>query len=249
MKFFRKAAAAALFAAGAQLAMASPFTSTSPNGVDVTTVGASTVGGIVVQLIGTNGVTVTSQLAASSLYVGFASVNPFTIGSQTGYDNTITGALGGGLVRATFRFSLYDGDTANGDFDFHDNFLQVNGVEVADWSNVQAQNTDGLGVNIGGFSGGGFRNNLLDTGWFDITNAAQLATIFSSIDATDTITFGLRDLDPFDNFFDFTQGIDRSLINVGTGPIITPGVPEPTSLALVGLALALAGGVARRKAR
>lgn len=251
MNTLRNVILGALLAAGTQLATASTFTNTSPTGTDVTTVGVSTVGGIVVQLVGANGTTVTSQLAASTLYVGFAATNPFTIGTQAGYGNSITSLLGGGLSRATFRFSLSDGDTGSGNFDFNQNFLQVNGVEVGNWSSVQAQNTDGLGnVLAPGFSNGGFRDGLLDTGWFDVTNSALLASIFANIDAADSISFQLRDTDPGDNFFDFTQGINNSLINVGTGPIITNpnAVSEPGALALAGLGLLGVAFARRRKA-
>lgn len=245
-------AAAAL---AASVSHASVFTSTSPSGLDVTTVGASTVGGIVVHFIGNNGNQVVSQLAASSLYQGFAPSNPFSIGTQAGWTDAVTGALGGGITRAMFRFSLEDGDSAAGNFDFNENFLQVNGVEVANWSSVNAENTTQTGGSTSsGFSGGGFRDSTLDTGWFDITNAAQLAAIFAAIDSSDGLAFSLRDIDPGDNFFDFTLGIDKSLINVGTGPVVTPPtnppggtVPEPTGLALAGLALAGVFAARKRK--
>lgn len=242
------ALAASLAFAGS--AMATPFTSTSPTGLDVTTVGASTVGGIVVQLVGSNGATVVSQLAASTLYEGFADANPLTIGTQTGFGNAVTGALGGGLTSASFRFSLFDGDTAAGNFDFNQNSLLVNGVNAGNWSAVNAQNTDSVGTALpSGFSGGGFRDNLLDTGWFHVTNSGLLSSIFASIDAADQIIFSLNDVDPFDNFFDFKRGLDASLINVGNGPVVTPpnGVPEPGTLALLGLALAGAALVRNRK--
>lgn len=224
-----------------QMAMASPFTSTSPSGVDVTSVGASTVGGIVAEFTGLNGVRIISQLAASSLYVGFANNNPQLIGTQAGYGDAVTNALGGGLASASFRFSLYDGDSAAGDFDANDNTLLVNGVDIGNWSAVQAQNTDGTGNAIGGFSGGGFRDGLLDTGWFVVNSAATLNLLYSAIDTTDTLVFSLSDVDAGDNFFDFTQGVDGSLINVGATPVVVPpvnGVPEPSSLALIGLGLA-----------
>lgn len=228
---------------------ATSFTSSSPNGAfDVTSVGASTVGGIVADLVGSNGAHVVSQLSASSLYQGYASANPFTIGTQSGFSSAVTNALGGGLAAAAFRISLYDGDTGAGNFDFNQNTLLINGITIGNFSAVATQNTTSTGVLAGGGSSLGFRDSTLDTGWFNLTDAVKLSTLFTSLLNTNSLNYQLLDVDPNDNFFDFKQGIDGSLINVGQGPTITPpsSVPEPGTIAL--MAFGFAGAWRQRKA-
>jgi hypothetical protein len=197
--------------------------------------GVSEVGGIVVDLTGTNGTRVVTQAAASGLFQGFASGSLLTIGTQSGFSPTVIAALGGGISQASVRVSLFDGDSAAGDFDVNDNTLLLNGINFGNFTGVQAQNTNESGlVASAGFSGGGFRDNTLDTGFFVSNNATTLSQLFTSLNSGN-IVFGLNDVDPGDNFYDFTQGLSASLVNVGTGPVVTPGggsqqVPEPFTI-------------------
>lgn len=218
---------------------ASPFTASSPSGLDVTSVGASTIGGIVAHFVGVNGTHVVSQLAASALFKGFGYNNPLTIGTQTGFDSSVSDAWGGGLSSAAFRFTLYDGDTAAGDFDEDDNWLLVNGINLGNWSDVNAQQTDSSGTG-GSMSGGGFRDNSLDTGWFYANDVTTMTNLYNSILASEGLTYALNDATPGNNYLDFTRGIDNTLVNVGSGPINVPGgsVPEPMSILLLGIGLA-----------
>jgi hypothetical protein len=236
------AAAALAFATG--LAQASTFTNTSPAGGTVPA-GVSTIGGVVLDLTGANGTRVVSQLAASTLYVGFANNNPFEVGTQTGFTPAVLAALGGGLNSASVRFTLYDGDSAAGNFDQNDLTLLVNGVSFGGWNTVTTQTTDSLGVALGS-THLGFRDEQLDTGWFSTTNAATLASFYSTL-AGGSVKYEVNDVDPYDNYYDFTQGINASLINVGTGPVVTPAIPEPQTYALMAACLGVLAVVTRRK--
>jgi PEP-CTERM motif len=247
---------AVLVALTTSRADASPFTMNSPSG-GVLPGGVAQVGGIVVDVIGANGTRVVSQLSAGSLYTGFADSgtpipfrgNPLTIGIQSGFTPAVLSALGGGIAQLSVRITLFDGDTGPGNFDENQNFLQLNGVEVGNFSDVVTQETNGTGlVVLSNNPAGGFRNGLLDTGFFHVTNAGQLSSIFTTLGSTNQLVFRLRDIDPNDNFFDFTQGVNGGLINVGQGPSVTE-VPEPATLAVFGgIALAGAFGYRRRKA-
>lgn len=197
--FFFSAALATGLAFGSMQAQATPFTSTSPtNNFDVTTVGASTIGGVVMDLFGLNGAHVISQLAANSLHLGYSgSNNPFTIGIQTGLTGTVLNALGGGLQAVSFRFTLYDGDTGLNDFDDNQNTLLVNGINFGNWSDVVTQQTDSSGNFINQNNAGGFRDGRLDTGWFSSQDTSKLNSFFTSISTSQQARFQLYDTSPF----------------------------------------------------
>jgi hypothetical protein len=219
------------------LAHATVFTMMSPFGQLPS--GVTQVGGIVFQAKGKNGAVLTSQLAASSLYEGFASTNPQVIGTQTGLTPAILSGLGGGISQIAVRVTLFDGDTANGNFDFNQNFLLINNFENSvnsNFSSVLTQETNNLGTVALGNTILGFDNNRLHTGFFSFTDSNFLANVWNSMQGG-SVVFSLRDTDPFDNLYDFKQGVDGGLINLGQPPIITAPVPEPgmMAIALVGI--------------
>jgi hypothetical protein len=237
-------------------AHATGFTLTSPTSGGALGNGFTPVGGIVLDLIGQNNTRVTSQLAANQTYIGYYDSgtpsayrgNPGTIGIQSGFDSSVISALGGGIKEAAIRFSLYDGDSASGDFDFNDNTLQVNGLNFGNWSSVNAENTDAQGnAASGGLSGGGFRDNTLDTGWFYSNNATLLSNLYNSFVNTQQAVYQVLDVDPYDNYYDFTQGISANFTNVGQGPSVQPSNPVPEPLTILGSLAAGSFGVALRR--
>ena len=241
-------AACTALACAAMGANASTFTSTSPLSGDLPS-GVSTIGGLVLDLYGANGSHVVSQLSAASLFQGFANSNPFVVGVQSGFSSSVVSALGGGLSGMAVRFTLYDGDSAAGNFDAGtDLSLLVNGVSLGYWGSVTTQTTSSTGVASGNSTHQGFADNLLDTGWFYTTNSATLASFYSTL-SSGSVSYGVYDKDAGDNYFDFRQGLNSSLLNVSLGPTVaTAAVPEPESYALMLAGLGALVAARRRKA-
>lgn len=233
MKLTSKYFFAALLVGLATPAISTPITENSPNG-GALPAGVSVVGGIVADLIGSNGVRIVSQLAAAGLYSGSPSTVNTVIGTQTGFNSTL---FGGGLASASFRVSLYDGDTAAGNFDFNQNSFAVDGINLGNSSLIATSITNSTGVLNSNTNG--FPDDELATGWFAVGNA-NLASLFSAI-GDGALVYTWVDLNPGDQFYNFSQGISSSLVNVGSGPtVVTPpttSVPLPGSALLVGLGL------------
>ncbi len=226
------------------------FTYNSPTGQPLPSA-VTAVGGIVVDFIGTNGNRLVAQRAASGLFVGNPVGSIISIGTQTGFTSALLGTLGGGIAQAAFRVTLFDGDTRSGNFDFNDNFLLVNGIRVGNFSNVSTIQTSGTGVPVGtGNIANGFGDNILNTGFFFVNDASTLSSIFASL-AGGTINYGWEDRDPNDQFLDFTQGVDGTLIDTNVPPVVVPPttgvIPEPSTYALMATGLVGLVGMARRR--
>jgi hypothetical protein len=249
MKPFKSLASTAALALYASASVATPLTETSPLSNTPVATGVTAVGGIVVHLQGQSGANVFAQASASSLFKGTQFVTNQQVGFLGGFTADILSALGSGLTGAAIRISLSDGDSERGGFNYNESRFQVDGVDFGSISNVSVEETDNSGASRIS-NGTGFRNDLLDTGWLQLTDVAALSTLFSAL-SDGTINFVWTDSQLDTNFLDFTQGLSGSVIHVGSGPVVTPptppsGVPLPGSMALIGLGL-LGFGMLRSK--
>ncbi len=158
--------------------------------------------------------------------------NPFQIAPTTplncGPVVSCSTYLGGGVTRMSVRFTAYDGDAQNGNFDFNDLTLRINGLDIDNWSVIPTQVTNLSGTTLVS-SGVGFGNNTFDTGWFQSTNPAVLASVLSKGSLTSTVF----DRDPNDNYWDFRQGVDadQSQVPLTVAPGVTLDKTSPSDTA------------------
>jgi hypothetical protein len=242
MTYFKAIAAAATLAMSTSASAATLNTIASPTTAGNLPSTISAVGGIVFDIIGLNDARVVAQAAASTLFQGNTGpFNPLEVGSLSGFSSAVVNALGGGIKQMAVRISLYDGDSASGNFDFNDNFLTVNNGSFGNFSTIETQETTSTGTPIGN-SIFGFDNERLNTGFFLQNDATILAGVFAEMSSTGELRVRLIDNDPGDQFYDFRRGIDQSLINVGSGPVVTPP-PNPNVVPLPAAAWMLMAGL------
>ncbi len=215
----------------------------------------SVIGGVVLDMIGVNGFRVVSQLPATSLFKGFFDLgspheyrgNPGTIGIQDGFDATLVDVLGGGLSELAVRITLWDGDTSydvNRGLDNFDrngqNFLLLNDVTLGDFSDVPTIETNHRGGStnqrIYPNSHHGFRNETLDTGFFFTNDETFLDPFFATL-ASGQVIYQLYDVDVWDNYFDFTYGVDSELEKVGQIPNVLPMAVDDAAATSIGAAI------------
>jgi len=191
---------------------------TSPAGGAIPTA-ATPIGGIVLDLVGKNGVRLFSEVSASSLFKGYNfSDKSLTVGTLTGVDRDL---LGGGLQSAAVRLTLYDGDSAKGDFDCKDLSLSLDGARLGSLSDLLTYSHDSKGGNVS--VGDGFANEKTATGWISVASA-DLSKLFDKLqtDPTKSSIFEVISKDGDTQYYDFTAGIDASFSNVVVAPNAAP---------------------------
>lgn len=218
------AAGASVFAA--ELAYATPFTTTVPaTGVTLPSAYAEA-GGVVIVMEGVNGQIYYQFSDPDGAFRGFDSSgnparfrgNPFTINDPIPLDcgiRSCTDYFGGAIARVDIRFSAFDGDTQPGGFDENDISLILNGFNVGSWSGLTTERTNNSGTVSQGFETG-FGNNTFNTGWFSSTNP----TLLNSLLTTGQTTTQVLDADPNDNYWDFRRGdglADETLRTIAPG--------------------------------
>jgi len=226
---------------------ASPFTETPPTSAGELAFAVAPVGGIVLDIVGANGNRISGQITADSL-PGSANYNfsPVNLGTLGGFNDALTGQLGGGIGEMALRLTVSDWDNAAGELDFNAHSLRVNGIGFGNPSAAPAQATNDAGTPGGaGISAGGFRNNLLDTGWLLNTDAATLAAILAAIDAADQVTIDYTDASGNANVADFSRGVDAATAGLTLGPVLMVSLPNvartPTQRQIAGTLEANAG--------
>ena len=177
-------------------------------------------GGVVVDLIGINGTRIVSEAAPNTLLNSTTTHGLNVIGTQTGFTSTLMGSLGGGISKASIRITLDDGDTGPGEQWAPTDYLAVNGINVALFASVNTTQTDSLGTTITATNMSGFQGSVVDTGFFSLSAAADLAALFTSLQTTGSLSFVMGSSGG--NVVNFTSGVTALLKTTSMAPTIVP---------------------------
>ena len=210
-------------------AQATSFTETVPNGNGPIPNTYPPVGGTMFVLIGANGTIYYQFVNPSTQFIGFQNSgtptayqgNPFQLGPTQNLNcGTVscTDYFGGSIVEGYARLTARDGDACPGEFDHNNVFFEVNGIQVGSFTGPNTERTNPTGTTSLGFEPC-FRNQgstETSTAWFDLT---PVPGILNNILTTGGTTPYVRDTDPNDNYWYFTDGDDAT-----GSPEVAPGV-------------------------
>jgi len=232
-------------------AHASPFTTTVPGTSDKIPGNYPEAGGIVLVLLGDNGNYYFQISNPSEMMRGFQDRNSTVPQAFRGRPTwqlapqynmqcglvTCEQYFGGGVQQGWVRFTAEDGDTSatstsGNNFDVNDITLNLNGVEIGNWTDPVTQETNLTGTTVLS-QATGFGASQFDTGWFDISSPALLNDLM----VNGSVTWTATDADPNDNFWDFTLGndADTSVVPERVAPGMTVvKTPRDANFSVVG---------------
>jgi hypothetical protein len=164
---------------------------------------------------GASALTLTSSVAQSG-HSGSAVIFPIT--GEATFNYTAQNYLSlTSIDSLSITLKIFDGDTAPGDFDFHNLILELDGVDT--------------GITLNGFRNG-FTDELTITG-----SPINTAAILAGLQADGRLVAKMLDLTPGDNVLSLTSSFQTTLVlesNANANPTPTP---EPATLSLLGLGL------------
>ncbi|MEB8434564.1 hypothetical protein OO007_20165, partial [Cocleimonas sp. KMM 6892] len=215
------------------IAYATTFTETVPNGNGPIPNTYPPVGGTMVVLVGANGNIYYQFVNPSTQFQGFEQTgtpaayrgSPFQLGPTQALNcGTVscTDYFGGSITEGYVRLTARDGDACPGNFDEDDVFFLLNGFTVSSFTGPYTERTNMAGTVSNGFENC-FRNQgstETSTAWFDL---APVSGLLDNILTTGSTTPEVQDLDGSatrgDNYWYFTDGNDAT----GT-PEVAPGI-------------------------
>jgi hypothetical protein len=232
------------------------------NGIDYSTYGISAEGGVVIDIVGTSGVQVVSQIAAIDLFSGYyidPSLDPFgflvpptpavwvpgsVMAQGFGFSPSIVSSLGGGISAMSIRLTEYDGDTGSSGLGPGMNQFNPNLDPLAAGIDLIVN-----GQNVANFEDVGFESDTLDTGFFTISDSTALASIYSVLSVTNVVELNYDEgLDKGLALVDFQTGLDKLSLMNSVDPTIVDVIPEPSAVGILGFASIL-GFIAVRRRR